>query len=349
MQGQPVAPETLEGMLRHFRQRAEGQLTLETLRPSLRRKPSDIEKNDPASKMGRVKDWIALAGAMLTSGKISQAEGLLYRTFSVQDLHTDRWLAGIYDNELRPIAHAMKRIESDHGLSDQQSFYTHSAPEDWLELSKAYEDVLDAKFEETLREFGLAADADMWRNDRPRFDREREAARLSIFEALDVEKAVTGSIATYEREAEVCAAVHAYCSASVMLGAAAEGRLLLACLQNPVKCQAAATSLPKGIRPTKSDPLNWTLEHLIKVAEAAGWITNLADDEVVFIVSNWLHKLRNSRNLLHAGRQAKYNPHIDIDEETYNDANAAYLALRTCLDYPEGIIMGEASITPYGL
>ena len=340
-QTRPAPTGAMETMLLHFRRRAEGQVSLETMRQSL-----PVRQSGQAKALETQK-WIALANAMLEAGRISQAEALLYRTFPVEDIHMDRWLGGAYDEQLRPIAEAMRKIERDHGLSNQQSFFVHDAPKDWLSLSEAYNSVMDSKCEEAMREFGLNADADMWRDDRARFDSERESARLNVFEALNVEKAVLASIATYEKEAEACAKAEAYCSACVMLGAAAEGRLLLTCLQNPLECQAAAVSLPRAVGPKNPDPLNWTLDHLIKVADAAGWIKNLADDELVFVVSRWLNQLRTNRNLLHAGRQAKENPHINIDWESFEDTRAAYTALRVCLDYPQGVSIGPKSIMPY--
>jgi hypothetical protein len=343
-----VSSQATEAMLDHFRRRVGGQLSLETARHSLQtgRTTAGLHASQIRSA-GDAQKWVSLTQAMLDAGRLTQAEALLYRTFSINHLHESRWSDGEYGNELDPISKAMKKIENDYGLTEDQYFRTSDAPDDWLVLSATYDRIMDEKFEASLREFGLDADADLWRDDRVEFEKLRESGRLSVFEASNAEKAISSSILIYEREATLCSQVEAHYAACVMLGSAAEGRLVLACLQRPAECKAAYDALPKTAKSRNPDPLSWSLDHLISVASAAGWIKSLEHDDIVFIVSGWLENLRITRNLLHPGRHAKERPHVAIGYEAYADASAAYSALRVCLDYPDGIDVNGNRILPY--
>lgn len=270
--------------------------------------------------------WVALGKEMLSSGKISATESVIFLTYAVEGIHTTRWLDGAY-RELEPFSLQMERIEREAGLRPEQYWKKGDAPENHQRLSDMYEAVLDAKFEEMLREFDLPKLADLWRDDRPEYDRLREIGRRSIFEKDNHLKAVTASIPLYEDEAVKSAAAGAFYAATVMLGSAAEARLIERFLSYPAETSKALASMAGASKPRNTDPLHWSLEHMLAVAEQAGWLGVIEDDYVGANVRLWLLSLRDTRNLLHPGRHVRDKPHIVIGNEEFLDAKFGYGAL----------------------
>jgi hypothetical protein len=98
-------------------------------------------------------------------------------------------------------------------------------------------------------------------------------------------------------------------------------------LRQRAKIRAIVRKLPKKGRPGSTNPLEWTLANLISVANAAGWLPNIDDGDVVHVVSGWAHRLRVIRNLLHPGRHAVDKPHTRLGRDGWQDALSAYTAL----------------------
>jgi hypothetical protein len=270
--------------------------------------------------------WVALAQAMLVAGKITASESLLFSTFAVEAVHTKRWLKHTYP-ELEQLSVSMDEIERAEGLTPEQYCLKGDGPEEHQRLNEIYSEALDERFAETLIEFGLTDLAALWRDDRAEYYRRREIGRRATFEEADHRTSVSASIAVYEREALLSASASAFYAASVMLGAAAEARLLEAVLSRPDEARTALSCLPRAQKPRNADPLRWSLEHMIAVADAAGWLGVIEDGEVGANVSTWLLAVRDLRNLLHPGRHARDKPHAIIGSEEYVDAKFGYAAL----------------------
>lgn len=275
--------------------------------------------------------WVALAQTMLVAGKITASESLLFSTFAVEALHTKRWLDHAYP-EIEQLSAAINEIERAEGLAPDQYWLKDDGPEEHQRLNEAYSEALDERFAETLIEFGLTDLADLWREDRAEYDRRREIGRRAAFEEADHRTAVSASIAVYEGEALKSAGAGAFYAASVMLGAAAEARLLEALLARPDEAQTALSRLSRAQKPRNADPLHWSLEHMIAVADTAGWLGVVEDAEVGANVGPWLLAVRDLRNLLHPGRHARDKPHAIIGSEEYVDAKFAYAALCIALN-----------------
>ena len=101
------------------------------------------------------------------------------------------------------------------------------------ELEQQYSGVLDRKFEETLREYGLDDIADLYHMDREAYDARREQGRRLSFEEISEEEQINTVQNRLEAEADVCANGGAYYAATVMIGSALEAALLFACLKAP--------------------------------------------------------------------------------------------------------------------
>jgi hypothetical protein len=185
---------------------------------------------------------------------------------------------------------------------------------------------------ETFRKFAPPSLADQLEKDPETFWNMYERGRRSIFEKEDHLASVLDLIALYESEAKKGADAEAYYASIIMLGSAAEARILLECLRQPTKIQTIVHNLPKRERPNSADPLTWTLAHLISVANAAGWLPNIDDGKVVHVVSGWAHRLRATRNLLHPGRHAVDKPHVVLGRKEWLDAVSAHTALRHAIE-----------------
>jgi len=270
--------------------------------------------------------WVSFAQTMLLAGNITASESLLFATFAVESVHEKRWLDGTYP-ELEKISAAINELERAEGLMPGQYWSIGEGPEEYESLSKTYSEVLDERFAETLVEFGLTEFAVLWRDNRDEYDRQREIGRRAAFEKDDHRTAVSSSIAVYEGEALRSAGAGAFYAASVMLGAAAEARLLEAILLRPNEVQTALSILPRAQKATNADPLHWSLAHMIAVADAAGWLGAIEDANVGANVAQWLLTVRDLRNLLHPGRHVRDKPHAIIGCEEYVDAKFSYAAL----------------------
>jgi hypothetical protein len=103
-----------------------------------------------------------------------------YALWQVERVHEHRWLGGAYDRELQPLLRAMAEVERRHGLAEDEFFGPDDAPDEWLELDRHYEAVLDDRLEGVLAEFGLDDLLELRRRDRAGYDRMREAGRLAF-------------------------------------------------------------------------------------------------------------------------------------------------------------------------
>jgi hypothetical protein len=310
-----------QGILRHGLRRALGRLRAKEL-------ASDLVTSRKSSKRPNetVRRQVDLAHALLDGGRITEDEHLLFSTFPVEHLHHERWMEGAYP-EIEALSKEMEGVEQAAGLSKDQYWMINDAPPEYITLSTRYDASLDARFAEMLDQFGLTELAVLWRTDRAEYDRRRENGRRAIFEKDNVREAVSGSVRIYEAEAMRSATAGAYYAACVMLGSAAEARLLSMCLDNPSRLTEVLALLPRSEAPRNRDPLHWSLEHLILIAGKAGWLVDLEDDDIKLNVAQWLISLRDTRNLLHPGRHARDRPHAIVGPELHSDSLLAYQAL----------------------
>ena len=277
-----------------------------------------------------IRRWIDLADALLTSGRITASEYLIYATFGLEYRHDQRWLDGDYP-EIANLSAKLNKIEKQYGLKDDEYWLNKDQPQEARILNDEYSDALDLRYERLLREFELHDIADLWGKNRKEYDRQREIGRRSIFEKGNHLAAIQASILVYEKEAQLSARAGAFYAGSVMLGSAAEARILEAVLIYPNIISTALGEMRSQDKPKNLNPLHWSLEHLISVADHAGWITVIENHEVGISVRKWLASLRELRNLLHAGRHARDKPHVLISQAEYTDAQLGYCALKISL------------------
>jgi hypothetical protein len=320
----PLSDADKDAALKHLRNRAEGQLAVEHLVEVVTSKQARVHYGDPDA----ARRHLTLARALRQAGRITLAEYVLQVGSRLELVSDGRWEHGAYSSELDPIAAAMDEISKRHGLAEDEYWTIAEQPAEYRVLSEAYSKCLDDKLIETFREFGEYELAELKAVEPARYDRLREEGRRSVFEKDNHLSALSSLIDHYECEAKAAGWAGAYLAGCLMWGAAAEGRLLFWCLLDPETAEKSRQSLPRPDRPRKADPRDWTLDQLLQVAKAAGWLGVLEDEDFVFIVAALIENLRRSRNLVHPGRSLRDEPHLRRDKATFEDAQAAYAALR---------------------
>lgn len=109
-------------------------------------------------------------------------------------------------------------------------------------------------------------------------------------------------------EATTCRNYGAHLSATIMLGSVLEG-VLLDVTQQRIETACRSSTAPKGSKTGKVKSINtWTLNDLIKVAYACGWIQHDAQ--------KFAHDLRDYRNFVHPREQLKIGHPPDLDTVT---------------------------------
>lgn len=317
--------------MRRLDDRAIGQSTVPELREALTARPRErsTDWKDPA----RSRALIELTKALYASRRISKQEYVFYALSPAEHVHDGRWMDGQYAQELKAANESIRRFEREHGLKADEYWERNDAPREYLKLNRQYEAILDAKFRDTLREFGLDDLLAILERSREELDRLRERGRRSVFHHDEYIPALQDVISEYESEAQKAAAAGAYLAAVTSLGAGVEGLLLLRCLRSRRKAVRIAKKLPKRMRPRSFEDLGtWTFETLIEVCLAAEWLQPVETSVAVYNPAGMAHMLRLMRNLVHPGRHARERPWSVMDEQEYLDADAFYRVMMSKLE-----------------
>ena len=258
--------------LKRLDKRALARNVLEQIREVFAK--SRVDKTPhPFGDPVRAAQLVALAQVLYEVRSFSRQEYVFYSVSSVEGVRDERWTTGAYNGELNPINAAIDAIQRQYGLAEDEDWSFGEGPEEFWRLNEKYDAVLDRKFLETLREFGLNDLADLKEQSPEEFDRLHERGRRSVFHRDEQALAIQAIVVRYEQDARRAASVSAYTAAITSLGAGVEGLLLLRCLASPFKASRIAKSLPKRIRPRDSaDSATWTFDVLIKVCLKGNWL-----------------------------------------------------------------------------
>jgi len=323
--------EAIIGALTRLDERALGQALLKQVRYVLLNAGSDKEGTpwkDPAKALKSV----LVAKALYFSRQISNQEYVFFAASPVETIHDSRWTDGKYDFELNDIKKRMKEIEEKYEIGPDEYLPLNAAPKEFVGLNKQYGDILDEKFTEVLREFGLDDLADLNKKNPREFARLRERGRRTVTHRDEHELAIRDVVIRYEHDARRAASVQAFSAAVTSLGAGVEGLLLLRCLRSRQKASRIANELPKRLRPRKlDDPTTWTFEALIETCLNAGWLPPIETSLAKYNSAGLAHVLRLMRNHVHPGRHARDRPWVETDEREYQDAEAIYVILLSAL------------------
>lgn len=276
--------------------------------------------------------WLDTVGWGEASGGLTPPHCFLMRVQAVETLHERRWFDGLYDDDLKDIQAGLEAIRQREGL-EEEDWPVGQGPKDWEALETEYVQVLDAKFEEALRECDLHEIACLHRSDRAAFDERREQGRRLIFEGIPELERLSGLLRQLETEVDTCVGGGAYLAASVMIGSAIEAALLFACLNRAEDAEYARAKLPDGKRPNSKDAKNWTLIELTRVAGQAGWLPNFQVGNMVLLSRGLVDMVRRHRNLVHPARHISDGGLADVKRQ-FEEAQAAYTLLKRHLIAP---------------
>ena len=201
---------------------------------------------------------IEFPAAMYLARKLSCQEYTFMVAHVAEGVHDARLQDGAYP-ELTDLAESMRRIERTHGLKPDQYWSVSEAPPDFLTVSAQWDNAETERFRRTLQELEGQSVTDLFHKDRDEYNRLRERGRRSFFHRDEFKHALIDTIKRYEREAVASAEVGAFTSAVTLIGAAAEGLLLLRCLRSHKKASEVAATLPSKKRPRKAnEPAAWS-------------------------------------------------------------------------------------------
>jgi hypothetical protein len=145
-------------------------------------------------------------------------------------------------------------------------------------------------------------------------------------------------------DAERCAEADCFTAACAMAGAGVEAALIA-----HVCCSAAEVRAAGRWRESKAAPLDWTLEQLIQVAVALGWLpasrTSIPEDEAVEKlageVGDAVRFVQYARNLVvHAGKYVRETPWLQALGET--EYRVVYGITRAVIDQLYDALMRPA-------
>ena len=270
--------------------------------------------------------WLDTVESAEIAGVLSPPRIFLLRVSAIERIHDRRVHEGLYA-ELDVIVEKLDAIRQREGLNDDQFWRIGQGPEDWEDLDHQYEEVLEARFEEALREFGFDNIADLYHTDRKSYDALREKGRRLVFEGIPELERLSTVQRQFETEAGICAKGGAYHAAAVMLGSAIEAALLFTCLNRRDEAGNARSRLPDDKRPKRANPKQWSLHQLAMVAEKAGWLPGFNVGPETLYSPPLLDMMRNFRNLVHPKCHLSNKRIADVERE-YDNAQAAYNLLK---------------------
>ena len=312
------------GAIEHLQFRAEKSLEAKALGKAYR-ELRKLDFNDLSSIEERAKQYLALCDVLFSAGKISEEEYAFHRRYALEGLvHESRRFNGAYEDVLGPIYEGISKVQSEHGMTDGEYWPSGEGPADYGKLNAEYDLQLDLQLVNVFREFGADDLAELFLRDRAKFETHGIFERKSIF--VDSEISLLNELAIgYEREADLAKEGCAYLSASIMLCAAIEARLIMTCLTNDKDARAAVSKLGLTKKVLKSkNPLTWRLETLIEISAQAGWIPDIETERFIFSGKAIAHKLREVRNRVHPHVQLKKKLSLSYDREQFKDIEAAH-------------------------
>jgi hypothetical protein len=151
----------------------------------------------------------------------------------------------------------------------------------------------------------------------------------------------------YEREAEKCASVRAYYAACIMIGGALEAILLQMCDLFEHEVSEVIPTLP---RKPKGTIEHWSLDDLIQIAVAVGWLPlHRGPDLAEPGIGELAHLLRRLRNLSHPAVHLREVDEVPLRAASYRVAYAIFDSVRDWLwmKIAEGAPM-EPNRSPFG-
>lgn len=270
---------------------------------------------------------IEFAAAMYLARKLSLQEYAFMVAHVAEGVHDARIQEGAYP-ELIELSESMRQIEYAHGLKPEEYWPTSEAPSDYLAVNTQWNNADTERFNQTLQELEGQFITALFQKDQDEYERLRERGRRSFFHKNEFKHALIDTIKRYEREAAASAEAGAFTAAVTLLGAAAEGLLLLRCLRSHKKASEVAATLPAKKRPRKpGEPATWSFDNLIRVCLAAGWLPTIETATLAIRPDGLANLLRRLRNYIHPGNVCTVRPWVEAERRDFEDVEIIYATL----------------------
>jgi hypothetical protein len=330
-------PTTVQEAFDRLRERWLAQEQIDHLLPYLEetraaRGTLPATREEPAAREEHARKMAALARSLRESGRTSQASYVYSIDFWIGSrVHEGRWLDGKYE-ELTRISERLDEGREEYGLAPGETWLRGEGPDEWRELNREYERLLEDRLAPTLREFGYDDVADLLESDPDRYNQLSEQGRKAVFQKPDQQARLSELEARYRAEADRAHSAQAFYGAAALRGAALEALLLRRVLQHQETIHATIAGLERRHRPRSPDPARWTLAELLSVAAAAGWLPDIELSDAIVNVENFARLARELRNLLHPGRHLELSPDWSIEEAEVEDATTLVLLVDWLLE-----------------
>ncbi|NKX28505.1 hypothetical protein HGE68_01235 [Rhodobacteraceae bacterium R_SAG6] len=279
-----------------------------------------------------IQKYLKLVRLLYRAGRLSLDEYVFCFDFQVEGIVDDRLMAGEY-GELSKIDEQLDRLRQKYCFDETtQAWPNEEEPSGFSTLTTKFGEAYEDKYIEAIEEFGAHELAQLKRSDPAEYDVSRERGRKKFFEPEKTLEALNQLILTYEDQAQKCGNNGIYLGAVIMLGSAAESRLLLKSLI----CDADAICAYRGVtsrggRKPSQDPLTWSFDFLVKVAVEADWIQGLEIQDEKNSTGGLATLIRTYRNNVHPGRFIKDRTFVSIGKHEYEQVQAGYVLLREAL------------------
>ncbi|MCP4491944.1 MAG: hypothetical protein GY820_32265 [Gammaproteobacteria bacterium] len=224
-------PEAIVESIKHFSERAKASVEVEKIVDEIRALEK-LDFDNIENVENRAKTYIEMAEKQYQAGLLSEQEYTFHQYHAIVSLiHETRLMNGSYAVELDPISKKMRATEKAHGLSSDQYWAKGDAPKEYQALDQEYEQVLETKLESEFIEFASKKVSDLFITDRSKLEALSEIGRRSIFINDEINR-LNELANIYELESKINEEGKVYFSASIMLAAAMEARLIIQCIKN---------------------------------------------------------------------------------------------------------------------
>ncbi|MFK5891368.1 MAG: hypothetical protein QM486_11630 [Flavobacteriaceae bacterium] len=277
--------------------------------------------------------FLKISELLYNSSEFSREEYYFYQWFSIECLiFESRVINNFYDSELKPITKKMNLIEKKYGLETDEYWTKDEYPLEYQKLNDDYERVLNTNTELLYKEYASKEIYDQYINNNIEFNKIAEKGRISKHIKDEIERLIELSN-VYQKEAEISERNGAFLASTILLGSAIETKMIIKCLRNTNEIKTTIRKMGIPNKQIKSkNPLDWTLNTLIKVCDKCEWLPNIESEKYTFSTNDISHFLRLTRNLVHPGIIIKKEKKLALDSQKFSKIKESYKLISLIID-----------------
>jgi len=258
-------------------------------------KLKNIKNNGRNSYEDKAMLFLKISKLLYPSSNLSKEGYYFYQWFSIESLiFESRMINGFYDSELNHITEKMDSVEKKYGLETTECWTLDEFPPEYKKLNDEYEKVLDVNTELLYKEYASEEIYDQYINNNIEFNEIAQKGYISKPIIDDIERLLE-LCDVYQKEAILSEKNGAFLASTILLGSTIETKMIIKCMRNTNEVKKAIHRM--GNKQIKSkNPLDWSLNTLIKVCKMCNWLPDIESDKYTFSTNNISHFLRLTRN-----------------------------------------------------